>query len=424
MLPTVADFLWRSVLLLAQGFAPGLAPLEAAPSTAVGPAILRLALSVLLLGALGWGAVSARKSQKAVSRLLGLCVAAGIAGSAATSGAWAPLARAAWIVCPIVWITAGACVAAYLLPRLPLKDPALAGRRFVVPAAVVIALVSLWLARGRLSDKAELIRATLLRDPGNELAAIAAAADLRAKGRPDAACQMVQTCAGAPTHPCACTSEAVSCALDQGNHTQVLSLLEDSGHSCSWTATRVGMRAEALAGLGRLDEAAREIDSALKLDPKEPHALFARSRVAYLQGDAATSRSMAEAAVAAGHGLGGRLQYGMILFQAGDLAGARRQFEEAVRVAPDNVSACYDLALVSHKQGKYRDAREGYLRVLQLDPTYVDARYNLVLLTQSAGATDEARHHLEKLTAMAPKDPRLPGLQALLSNPAPPQARP
>jgi tetratricopeptide (TPR) repeat protein len=424
MLPTVADFLWRSLLLLGQGLAPWLAPLEAAPSANASSALLRLALSVLVLGALGWAAVYVRQSQRAASRLLALSAVASLAGSAATLGAWSPLARAAWVVCPIVWITVGASVAAFLLPRFAIKDPASAGRRFVVPLTVVIAVGSLWYASSRLSDKVQLTRTSLLRIPGNESVALAAAEDLRRLGKLEAACQMLQACAQAPSHPCACSEQAVSCALDKGAHQEVLSLLEINGHSCPWTATRVGMRAEALAGLGKIDEAMREIDACLKLDPKEPHALFARSRVAFLQGDMVASRSLAEAAVASGHGLGAHLQFGMLLFQAGDLAAARRQFEQALLVAPDNVSATYDLALVSHKQGRYHDAREGYLRVIKLDPTFVDARYNLVLLTQAAGATDEARHHLEKMSALAPQDPRLPGLSALLSNPAPAQSRP
>ncbi len=65
------------------------------------------------------------------------------------------------------------------------------------------------------------------------------------------------------------------------------------------------------------------------------------------------------------------------------------------------------------------DAREAYLKVIQLDPMNLDARFNLGLLAHSIGADDEARHHLEKLKAMAPQDEWVARLTLTLNAPNP-----
>jgi Flp pilus assembly protein TadD len=105
----------------------------------------------------------------------------------------------------------------------------------------------------------------------------------------------------------------------------------------------------------------------------------------------------------------------MLRFRSGDIQGARQAFDDAAKIAPSNARVVYDVALVAQNQGRYREAREGYLKALSIDPKMVDARYNLAVLTHAAGADDEARHHLDALAAIAPGDPRIAGLRAMLA---------
>jgi len=93
------------------------------------------------------------------------------------------------------------------------------------------------------------------------------------------------------------------------------------------------------------------------------------------------------------------------------------------RLHPGSARAVFDAALVAQKHGRYHEAREGYLRALSLDPKMADARYQLALLTHEARADDEARHNLDELQAVAPNDPRLPGLRAALKEAPPAPAK-
>jgi Flp pilus assembly protein TadD len=76
-----------------------------------------------------------------------------------------------------------------------------------------------------------------------------------------------------------------------------------------------------------------------------------------------------------------------------------------------------ETAETAQRQGRFHDAREGYLNALALDPTLADARYNLAILTHSAGANEEASHDLAELEKIAPGDPRIAQLKALLNKP-------
>lgn len=99
---------------------------------------------------------------------------------------------------------------------------------------------------------------------------------------------------------------------------------------------------------------------------------------------------------------------------AGDLDAAAADFRQAVALDPSEARAVFDVAVVDQQLGRYHDAREGYLHALALDPKLADARFNLALLAHGIGADAEARHDLDALAAIAPNDPRLPGLRKLL----------
>jgi tetratricopeptide (TPR) repeat protein len=81
---------------------------------------------------------------------------------------------------------------------------------------------------------------------------------------------------------------------------------------------------------------------------------------------------------------------------------------------PDPARAAFERALAAQQMGRFHEAREGYLRALALDPNLADARYQLALLTHAANAQDESRHDLAELERIAPGDPRISSLRALI----------
>jgi len=414
MFITFSDVLWRALLLIVISVAPWAAPLETAtPSTHVA-AVARLLLSLVGLGALTLAGKWAWSRWRACGVLVWLAIAASIVASIGYWGARGPLARGVWIEGPLVWIALASLAYRPLLDRY---KPSASGAARGLSGAALLALgaANLLSAHARLADPAVLSAALLNRDPGNENAAIARADGLRAAGQLDAASRVLGDCATARKGSCRCADRAACIALQSGSSQRALQLLDGAGAACGWNGSRLGMRAEALMGLARMDEAMRDADSALALNGREPHASYARSRVLQVRGDPQQSLIWARRAVDQCHGSVGRIQLGMLLLQSHDLDQAAEQFDAVLKIDADHAQAIYGRGLVAQGRDRYRDAREDFLRTLQLDPSLSDARYSLALLTYSAGARDEARHHLDKLAAMSPTDPRLPALRSMLS---------
>lgn len=66
-------------------------------------------------------------------------------------------------------------------------------------------------------------------------------------------------------------------------------------------------------------------------------------------------------------------QLGVAYQLAGNFAGARTAYLDALRLAPDVPSSLSNLASLDASQGLYENARAGWERAIELDPTYVPA---------------------------------------------------
>jgi tetratricopeptide (TPR) repeat protein len=225
-------------------------------------------------------------------------------------------------------------------------------------------------------------------------------------------------CAGRAAGSCACRQEAAARALDRDLHAEAVAVLAGDPKCAS-----PGLEAEALARSNRADEAITLAGEVLAAAPTDGHAAYALAHAHYSKGDAARALEAARRAVEARRGAPAHLLAGLIAYHANDLTAAKHEFDRMLALDPDDVDAHYNLAVVAGRENRYRDSREGYLRVLRLSPRHFDARHNLALLTHWAGATTEAKHHLEKLEAVADKDDeRVTRLRAALA--APPQGVP
>jgi Tfp pilus assembly protein PilF len=87
-------------------------------------------------------------------------------------------------------------------------------------------------------------------------------------------------------------------------------------------------------------------------------------------------------------------------FSTGDLAGARRQYQDAIKADDDAIEAYYSLGVVQERLGSARDAQKSYQKALVLAPDYEPALAALALLLARDGKRDEASRMLE---AAAPK---------------------
>jgi tetratricopeptide (TPR) repeat protein len=413
------DAAWRVVLVLAQALVPWAAPVDASPSGSTATAAVRCAALVLLylaglagvrrLGGSYPGAAALAVSTLAMAPLV----------SAYCTGDRGPLARGVWMMAPLVWATLATVVTGPLLDAMGVGEGR--GRWTAGAGVIAVGAVSLALGGGRLSPRETLWRNALALDPGNVSAALAVAAFDSAHHAASAAIDVLLACAKARPEACTCAEEAASEAIDHGRYLDARQAL-DASDTCPMLPHRRALTAEALIGTNARELGVAEAERAVAADPADAHAVYARAWATVLAGRPFEARADAAKAVSLGRGVPGELLYGMILYQAGELATADLQFERALAEDPDCVPAIFDRALVADRQLRYHDAREGYLRTLELDPKNADARYDLVILTHASGATREAQHHLDVFRASYPADPRTKELTELLAAPSPVKA--
>src|SRR6185295_11751134 len=81
-----------------------------------------------------------------------------------------------------------------------------------------------------------------------------------------------------------------------------------------------------------------------------------------------------------------RIEAGYNAYMAGDLAGARNEYEQGLRDEPANRDALLGLAALDVRGGKYESAEALYLRVLAIDPR--DPQAQAALLSLRSGRND------------------------------------
>lgn len=226
-------------------------------------------------------------------------------------------------------------------------------------------------------------------------------------------------CVEAEEDSCSCRMAVIKKAFGLALQAVAREALDGAPQDCAAELTSSGLRAEVLARSGDLADARREAESLLLQQPKNPYAMFATALVLFAQGELQPSSTVARRAVEAGRGAPAHMLLGLLALHDGKMNEAARHLDEALAQDPDDVEAHFNRAVVHERRKHYNGAREGYLKALALRPTHADSRYGLARLTHAAGAFDEARHHLNKLTEIAPEDERLPALAAQLRGEGP-----
>jgi tetratricopeptide (TPR) repeat protein len=234
--------------------------------------------------------------------------------------------------------------------------------------------------------------------------------------QPEAASGVVKQAAAAGD-ACHYAEVAVRAALDADLHELTQSLIAAAPATCQKGAALLGARAEALARGGFSERAEGEALDTLKLNPSNPFAEQALSRVAYDRNRIGECADYAEKALKFGRGAEANRLLGRSALARGKFQEAEANFTKVLEANPNDAEAAFSAAVCDDKLGRYYQAREGFLQTLRINPKHEQARIYLVVLTHKAGADAEARHHLAKLAEIVPKDsPKLQELQALLDS--------
>jgi tetratricopeptide (TPR) repeat protein len=87
---------------------------------------------------------------------------------------------------------------------------------------------------------------------------------------------------------------------------------------------------------------------------------------------------------------------GMVLDQKGQTDEAIRQYQEALRLKPDDPVAHHDLGVAFDKKGQTDEAIRQYQEALRLEPDYAEAHNNLGLALGMKGQLDDAIRHFQE----------------------------
>jgi len=134
--------------------------------------------------------------------------------------------------------------------------------------------------------------------------------------------------------------------------------------------------AAVLFDLGRYAEAAQVLEQLLELHEDDPEAM-SELALAYLRLGRGEEAELLLRRVLASHPeqVDAHNAYGQLLAARGDLVGARRELEAALRSDPQDGSALYNLARVEELAGRVKEACATYARVVRtpVDPGAVSA---------------------------------------------------
>ncbi len=165
---------------------------------------------------------------------------------------------------------------------------------------------------------------------------------------------------------------------------------------------------------GRLDEALREIDDAIRLTGDLPELLALRVRILSAGGHTIDARSTLSRAEAIAGGDVAVKAARVYAFSAADsLAIALDEAEELVRDSPDDARAREARAFVREQVGDVAGAAEDYAQILRVDPHRPGARESFARLLLGSNELGLAEETFREILAEDPTDSRaLEGLGA------------
>jgi protein O-mannosyl-transferase len=160
-----------------------------------------------------------------------------------------------------------------------------------------------------------------------------------------------------------------------------------------------------LSEAGNVSEAIRQWREALRLNPRAERAHNNLGSALQRRGQLAEAREHFEQAVrlmpdyAEAHN-----NLGIVLLRKGQPdEKVMIQFQEALKLNPDYAEAHYNLGAVFGVRGRLDEAVEQYRKAIQLKPDYADARGNLANVLATQGKFDEAVKAYQQALELVPK---------------------
>jgi len=162
-------------------------------------------------------------------------------------------------------------------------------------------------------------------------------------------------------------------------------------------------RAQSDLSAGRDEDAAREFEKVLELDPRSLPALRGRVDAATRRGDLGRVASQA-AATAQARPADGSAFYalGLARFAEGDVAAAETALVRAAELMPEEADVAYRLGLVLLESRNFTESLRRLGRAVELGPSMVRYRVALAACMGRMGDRDGALHALQEIPALQP----------------------
>lgn len=164
-------------------------------------------------------------------------------------------------------------------------------------------------------------------------------------------------------------------------------------------------RAQLLLGVGRVDEASKDIERALSLAPNNADALALQSTIAVVQNDKERALNIAQKAVAADPKSATALVAQSYAQQANfDLEGARNSLQQAVEADPNNALAWARLAEIHMSFSRLDEALEAAQKAVSLNPNLSRTQMVLGFAHLLRVDTNQAKEAFQKAIALDQAD--------------------
>jgi tetratricopeptide (TPR) repeat protein len=160
----------------------------------------------------------------------------------------------------------------------------------------------------------------------------------------------------------------------------------------------------ALQQQGRLDEAQREYNSVLQLDPRYTKAYINLGQLFVSKDKLDEAKKYYEKAIELDSRTGeGHAGYAYLLERLGEAQQARGEYETAIRVSPKSARLFYTYAAFLDKRGELDAAIAQYQRALDVDPNLADAHSELATALFTRGDLQKAEAHYLEAARLDPK---------------------
>lgn len=170
----------------------------------------------------------------------------------------------------------------------------------------------------------------------------------------------------------------------------------------------------ALHKAGRLDEAAKQCEISLRLNPNETEVHYTLGQIRAAQSRLDDARTELEEALRAEPHKGEiRSEYARVLALLGRNDEASAQFQLATQATPRSGMLHYDYGVFLAADGKIDDAIKEFDTALKLNPNHPEAHYQLGHAFYVKGDFEGARRHYEETVRLDPKAPVHSGLGAV-----------